>query len=85
MQSNEIKTIKITDIVIAATLNLFVEMKSIERNEDNKLIFIFEDTPTVRNFIDKTLKQQLTVEPISFSNKLRNLKSLIHIGGSNAS
>ncbi len=82
MKSNEIK---LTDIVLASTLNLFVELKSVERSDDNKLTFVFQDTPQIRNLIDKTLKQQIAVEPLAFSNKLRNLKSLIHLGGTHAS
>jgi hypothetical protein len=82
MKSNEIK---LTDIVLASTLNLFVELKSVERSDDNKLTFVFQDTPQIRNLIDKTLKQQIVVEPLAFSNKLRNLKSLIHLGGTHVS
>lgn len=82
MNSNEIK---LTDIVLASTLNLFVDLKSVERSDDNRLTFVFEDTPQTRDLIDQTLKQQITVEPLAFSNKLRNLKSLIHLGGSHAS
>lgn len=69
---------KTSDMCLAGTLiTLGYIVEDIDRS-NRKVIFSFQETPKLKKDIDRYWRDEILVEPIAFSNALKNLKTRIY-------
>ena len=69
---------KTSDLSLAAYLNIDHDLDSIEKGEGQKVVFVFMETTSLKEAIDDFWRRKALVEPASFFNSLKNLKSMIY-------
>jgi len=71
---------KTSDLGLATTLSLHFPIKTIDRNNPRKVLFVFDKTDKLSNFIDKYWRSEIVVEPQTFTNQIKNIKTRIYSG-----
>ena len=71
-------TINITDLALSAYLTLKQKLIKIEDEYGTKVSFVFEDTPELQQDITSFYNNNSQVDPLTYFNSLKNLKSLIY-------
>jgi len=69
---------KTSDLSLAAYLNINQNLESVEKGEGQKVVFVFAETTQLKIAVDDFWRRKALVEPASFFNSLKNLKSMIY-------
>ena len=69
---------KTSDLGLTTTLSLHFPIKTIDRSNPRKVLFVFEQSDILTNFIDKYWKNEIVVEPQTFTNQIKNIKTRIY-------
>lgn len=71
---------KTSDLGLATTLSLHFPIRTIDRSNARKVLFVFSQTGELNDFIDKYWKGEIVVEPQTFTNQIKNIKTRIYSG-----
>lgn len=71
---------KTSDLGLATALSLFFPIKAIDRANSRKVLFVFNQTKELDDFIDKYWLKEIVVEPQVFTNQIKNIKTRIYSG-----
>lgn len=71
---------KTSDLGLATTLSLYFPIRTISRTNPRKVLFVFDQTDKLNDFIEKYWKNEVVVEPQMFTNQLKNIKTRIYSG-----
>lgn len=72
-----------SDLVLATALSLKFPLETIQKVDQNKFAFIFDNTDILSDFVEKFWKGETKVDPLKFSNNRKIIMSRICGGGSN--
>lgn len=67
-----------SDLALAAAIFLFLPLKSVDRNDPRRAIFIFEDTPQLQQLLTDFWNKQLKVEPRAYFESIKALKTRLY-------
>ncbi len=71
---------KTADLSLVTTLSLFFPVRTIDRSNPRKVLFVFDLTDELNDFIDKYWRSEIVVEPQTFTNQIKNIKTRIYSG-----
>lgn len=71
---------KTADLGLVTTLSLSFPIRTIDRSNPRKVLFVFDLTSELNNFINKYWRSEIVVEPQTFSNQIKNIKTRIYSG-----
>lgn len=71
---------KTSDLGLTTTLSLFFPVRTIDRSNPRKVLFVFDQTDELNNFVDKYWRSEIVVEPQTFTNQIKNIKTRIYSG-----
>ena len=71
---------KTADLGLATTLSLTFPILTIDRNNPRKVLFVFDLTDELSNFVNKYWRNEVVVEPQTFTNQIKNIKTRIYSG-----
>lgn len=71
---------KTSDLGLVTTLSLFFPVRTIDRSNPRKVLFVFDMTNELNDFIDKYWRSEIVVEPQNFTNQIKNIKTRIYSG-----
>ena len=69
---------KSADLGLVTTLSLFFPIKKIDRSSPRKVLFFFDLTNKLNNFINEYWQNKIVVEPQAFINQIKNIKTRIY-------
>lgn len=79
MQTNTSEYIELTDqSIITILYHLGIKIDSIDRTNPKKVTFIFKNSKKAIQIIKDFYEQKLTVEPYTFLDSCKNIKSRIY-------
>ena len=67
-----------TDISLTAAITMKFSIKSINRENPKRILFIFEKDKNLQEYIEKYWNGELKVEPLKFFQCLKTLKGRIY-------
>ncbi len=67
-----------SDLCLSTTLSIFVPILSIDSINPRRVVFSFAQTTNLTELIDMYWANSLTVEPKTFFNQLKTIKSRIY-------
>jgi len=68
----------ISDLSLSTTLSLYFVIKEVVRNNPRTVLFVFDKTSELDDFVDKYWKGEILVEPQTFTNQLKKIKTRIY-------
>lgn len=71
---------KTADLGLVTTLSLFFPVRTIDRSNPRKVLFVFDQTDELNNFVNKYWRSEIVVEPQTFTNQIKNIKTRIYSG-----
>jgi hypothetical protein len=74
------KLYKAADLGLVTTLSLFFPIKVIDRSNPRKVLFVFDLTDELNDFVEKYWRSEIVVEPQIFTNQIKNIKTRIYSG-----
>jgi hypothetical protein len=80
MKNENINVYKTADLGLATTLSLFFPVKTIDRSNSHKVLFVFDQTKELNDFVNKYWRSEVAVEPQTFTNQIKNIKTRIYSG-----
>ena len=69
-----------SDLGLITTLSLHFPIKNIDRRNPRKVLFVFDQTDQLNDFVDKYWRNEIAVEPQTFTNQIKNIKTRIYSG-----
>ncbi len=69
---------KTSDLALAAAINLYYPIKSINKENPKKVYFVFKKSKNLDLVIEKFWKRDLKVDALLYFNNLRVLKNRIY-------
>ncbi len=69
---------KTSDLALTATLSLYFPIRTIDRGNPGKVVFLFDLTDDLNAFINRFWRGEITVEPQTFFNQLKTIKTRIY-------
>lgn len=75
---NNDETFNTTDLILASTISLYYPIDGIDKLNPQKVIFVFKIDEQFSQLLKKYWRRELVVEPISFFNQIKYLKSRIY-------
>jgi len=69
---------KTSTLPLATVLSLNVPLVNIIWEDGGIAAFIFEDSPQLKDYVQKYLNRELQVEPQTYYNQLKLMKSRLH-------
>jgi len=78
--NSALQSYKTSDLGLATTLSLHFPIKTIERTNPRKVLFVFDQTDELKNFVYKYWRGKITIEPQTFTNQIKNIKTRIYSG-----
>ena len=69
---------KTSDLSLATTISLNFPIVAIEKDNPHRVVFLFDPTDKLTEFIDSYWKKEVRVEPQQFANQIKNLKTRIY-------
>jgi hypothetical protein len=70
-----------TDLSLSAVLSLFFPLWAIDRKDPAKVKFLFNRDEKLDEIVGAYWRGELKVEPLSYFNAIKNIKSRIHEEG----
>lgn len=67
-----------SDLALATALSLRFPVHSINKNNPYKVIFVFQKTKELNQFVDLYWKGEIKVNPIEFFNQIKVIKTRIY-------
>jgi len=67
-----------SDLALVTTLSLWFPIDSINKTDPTKIIFLFKREDGVDKTIESFWKKELLVEPLTFFNQLKIIKTRIY-------
>lgn len=67
-----------SDLALVATLSLWYPIDSIDKSDPSKLVFMFRREDLIDKTIESFWKKELMVEPLTFFNQLKIIKTRIY-------
>lgn len=71
---------KTADLGLVTTLSLFFPVRAIDRSNPRKVLFVFDLTDELNDFVNKYWRSEIVVEPQTFTNQIKNIKTRIYSG-----
>lgn len=71
---------KTSDLGLTTTLSLYFPVITIDRSNPRKVLFVFDQTDELNDFINKYWRNEVVVEPQTFTNQIKNIKTRIYSG-----
>lgn len=71
---------KTSDLGLVTTLSLHFPIRAIERSNPRKVLFVFDLTDELNAIIDKFWRNEVVIEPQTFINQIKNIKTRIYSG-----
>ncbi len=71
---------KTADLGLVTTLSLYFPVRTIDRSNPRKVLFVFDQTNELKNFVNKYWRSEIVVEPQTFTNQIKNIKTRIYSG-----
>lgn len=71
---------KTSDLGLATSLSLFFPVREIDRSGPRKVLFVFNLTDELNDFVNKYWRNEIVVEPQTFTNQIKNIKTRIYSG-----
>lgn len=78
MRMKQNNLIKISDLCLATVISQYFPIVSVNKNNPRRAEFIFEGSDELKGYISKFWEGKLVVEPKSFFNQIKNIKSMIY-------
>ena len=72
------KLFSTSDLSLAATISLQYPIESLDKTNPRRVLFIFKNSKQIEKLVDSYQRNELEVEPLSFFNQLKNIKSRIY-------
>lgn len=69
---------KTSDLGLVTTLSLFFPVRTIDRSNSRKVLFVFDQTDELNDFVNKYWRNEVVVEPQTFTNQIKNIKTRIY-------
>jgi len=69
---------KTSDLGLTTTLSIFFPIKTIDRSNSRKVLFVFDQTNELNDFVNKYWRSEIVVEPQTFTNQIKNIKTRIY-------
>ena len=76
--SNNDKNYQTSDLCLASAISLFQPIEKIDKTNPKRVIFIFQKTNEVESIIEDYWNKELKVEPQSYFQQLKIIKSRIY-------
>lgn len=76
--NKENKPYKTSDLGLTTALSLNFPIKSLDKSNPRKVFFIFDHTNELDNFINKYWEGRIIIEPQTFINQIKSIKSRIY-------
>jgi len=67
-----------SDLALATTLSLFYSLETIDRTNPHKAQFLFKRDENLDQLIESFWKNKLKVDPLTFFNQLKIIKSRLY-------
>lgn len=71
---------KTSDLGLVTALSLFFPVRTIDRSNPRKVLFVFDLTDELTDFVNKYWRSEIVVEPQTFTNQIKNIKTRIYSG-----
>ena len=71
---------KSSDLGLITTLSLHFPVKTIDRSNPRKVLFVFDQTDELNDFVNKYWRSEIIIEPQTFTNQIKNIKTRIYSG-----
>lgn len=71
---------KTSDLGLTTTLSLYFPIRTIDRSNPRKVLFVFDQTGELNDLVDKYWRNEIIVEPQTFINQIKNIKTRIYSG-----
>jgi hypothetical protein len=75
---NDKNYFKTSDLALATTLSLRFPIDTIDRFNPRKVLFVFHRLPELEQLVEQFWQNKITVEPQTFTNQIKNLKTRIY-------
>lgn len=69
---------KTSDLALTTTLSLYFPIRTIDRDNPCKVIFLFDLTDELSAFVNRFWRNEVSVEPQTFFNQLKTIKTRIY-------
>lgn len=70
----------VSDLGLATTLSLHFPIKTIDRSNPRRVVFVFDQTDDLNDFVNRYWRNEIVVEPQTFTNQIKNIKTRIYSG-----
>lgn len=67
-----------SDLCLSTTINLFYPIEAIDRNNPDRICFLFKRDESLDKFLEKYWKRELRIEPQVYFQQLKIIKSRIY-------
>ncbi len=71
---------KTSDLGLATTISLYFPVRTIDRSNPRKVLFVFDLTEELNELVEKFWRNEVTIEPQTFTNQIKNIKTRIYSG-----
>lgn len=71
---------KTSDLTLATTLSLYFPIVATDRTNPPRVMFVFDRTPELDRLVERFWRKEITVDPQTFANQIKNLKTRIYSG-----
>lgn len=71
---------KTADLGLVTTLSLHFTVRTIDRSNPRKVLFVFDLTDELNDFVNKYWRSEIVIEPQAFTNQIKNIKTRIYSG-----
>jgi hypothetical protein len=78
--TSEIQFYKTADLGLATTISLYFPIRTIDRSNPRKVLFVFDLTDELNALVDRFWRGEVVIEPQTFTNQIKNLKTRIYSG-----
>jgi len=67
-----------SDLALVTTVSLYYPIASVDKQNPGKVVFSFEETTSLKEFISKYYERKIKVEPRQYFDNLKALKGRIY-------
>ena len=77
MKNNE-EYLYVSDLTLASIISLTFPIVTLDRSNPPRISFLFLHTPALDELVARFWRKEITVEPQTFANQIKNLKTRIY-------
>ena len=78
MKMNPTTLFTTSDLALATTLSLTFPIKYIDKTNERRVVFVFDNSPELNMFVEAYWKDEIDIKPRRFFNYLRDIKARIY-------